>query len=65
MPFFDYPKEIRKVIYANNAIESLNSSFRKVSRNRNLFPSSEALKHLQEMEYADSKLASSSESFLH
>ena len=43
IPFFDYPTEIRKVIYTTNAIESLNSSFRKVSRNRNLFPSSEAV----------------------
>lgn len=39
---FDYPEEIRRVIYTTNAIESLNSSFRKISRNRNLFPSSEA-----------------------
>jgi putative transposase len=43
IPFFDYPKEIRKVIYTANAIESLNSSFRKISRNRNLFPSSDAV----------------------
>lgn len=41
--FYDYPEEIRKVIYTTNAIESLNSSFRKISRNRNLFPSEEAL----------------------
>lgn len=38
-PFFDYPPEIRKVIYTTNAIESLNSSLRKISRHRNLFPS--------------------------
>ena len=43
IPFFDYPPEIRKVIYTTNAIESLNSSIRKISRNRNLFPSEEAL----------------------
>lgn len=43
IPFFDYPEEIRKVIYPTNAIESLNSSFRKISRNRNLFPSEESL----------------------
>ena len=42
-PFFDYPKEIRRVIYTTNAIESLNSSFRKISRSRNLFPSVESL----------------------
>ena len=43
VPFFDYPGEIRRVIYTTNAIESLNSSFRKISRSRNLFPSIESL----------------------
>lgn len=43
IPFFDYPQEIRKVIYTTNAIESLNSSFRKISRSRNLFPTTESL----------------------
>lgn len=43
IPFFDYPEEIRRVIYTTNAIESLNSSFRKISRSRNLFPSTESL----------------------
>jgi len=42
IPSFDYPKETRKVIYTANAIESLNSSFRKISRNRGPFHSSEA-----------------------
>lgn len=41
-PFFAYPPEIRKVIYTTNAIESLNSSLRKVTRNRNSFPNDEA-----------------------
>jgi len=43
VPFFDYPPDIRKAIYTTNAIESLNSSFRKISRNRNLFPTEESL----------------------
>ena len=43
IPFFDYPEDIRKVIYTTNAIESLKSSFRKISRNRNLFPTTESL----------------------
>lgn len=43
IPFFDYPEDIRKVIYTTNAIESLNSSFRKISRSRNLFPSTDSL----------------------
>jgi len=43
VPFFDYPPEIRRIIYTTNAIESLNSSFRKVSRHRNLFPTLDSL----------------------
>jgi len=35
---FDYPTEIRKVIYTTNAIESLNSVIRKAIRNRKIFP---------------------------
>lgn len=35
---FDYPDEIRKVIYTTNAIESLNSVIRKVIKKRKLFP---------------------------
>ncbi|RYD50035.1 MAG: IS256 family transposase [Verrucomicrobiaceae bacterium] len=42
-PFFDYPPEIRKIIYTTNAIESLNSSLRKISRHRNLFPTIDSL----------------------
>lgn len=42
-PFFDYPPEIRKVIYTTNAIESLNMSLRKVTKNRGSFPSDEAV----------------------
>ncbi len=37
--FFDYPAEIRKVIYTTNAIESLNSVIRKSVKTRKLFPS--------------------------
>jgi transposase-like protein len=37
-PFFDYPEEIRKVIYTANAIESLNSVIRKAINNRKIFP---------------------------
>lgn len=36
--FFNYPSEIRKVIYTTNAIESINSSIRKVIKNRKIFP---------------------------
>ena len=43
IPFFDYPPEIRKVIYTTNAIESVNMSLRKITKNRGPFPSDEAL----------------------
>ena len=42
-PFFDYPPEIRKVIYTTNAIESVNMSLRKISKNRGSFPSDDAV----------------------
>ena len=35
---FNYPDEIRKVIYTTNAIESLNSVIRKAIKNRRIFP---------------------------
>jgi len=38
IPFFDYPAEIRKVIYTTNAIESLNMSFKCFSATNILFP---------------------------
>lgn len=41
-PIFDYSKEIRKVIYTTNAIESLNGSLRKVIKNKRVFPSDDA-----------------------
>jgi transposase-like protein len=36
--FFDYPPEIRRVLYTTNAIESLNYSLRRILRNRGAFP---------------------------
>jgi len=39
---FDYPDEIRKVIYTTNAIESLNSVIRKAIKNRKIFPSDDS-----------------------
>jgi len=35
---FEYPPEIRKVIYTTNAIESLNSVIRKATKRRKIFP---------------------------
>jgi putative transposase len=39
---FDYPADIRKVIYTTNAIESLNSVIRKSIKTRKIFPSDDA-----------------------
>jgi putative transposase len=41
--FFDYPPEIRRVIYTTNAIESLNYSLRRVLKTRGAFPSDDAV----------------------
>lgn len=41
-PMFEYPAEIRKVIYTTNAIESVNMSLRKVIKNKRVFPSDDA-----------------------
>src|SRR3989339_583134 len=40
--FFAYTEGIRRVIYTTNAIESLNKSPHKVTRDRNSFPNDEA-----------------------
>jgi len=49
IPFFAHPPEIRKVIYTTNAIESLNMTLRKVTKNRGLFPNDEAALKLMYM----------------
>ena len=40
---FELPQEIRKAIYTTNAIESVNSSLRKVTRGKGSFPSDESV----------------------
>lgn len=40
--FLAYPKDIRRVIYTTNAIESLNMTIRKVLKNKRFFPSDDA-----------------------
>jgi putative transposase len=43
IPLFAFSEDIRKVIYTTNAIESLNMTLRKVTRNHRIFPSDEAV----------------------
>lgn len=42
-PIFKFSAGVRKVIYTTNAIESLNSTYRKLNRQRSVFPSDTAL----------------------
>ena len=42
--FFDYPPEIRKVMYTTNAIEAMNAQLRKVTKKRGAFPNPEAVR---------------------
>lgn len=41
--FFNYPKDIRRAIYTTNAIESLNFSLRKVTKNKSSFPDDDSI----------------------
>jgi len=42
-PIFKFSSDVRKVIYTTNSIESLNSSYRRLNRQRSVFPSDVAL----------------------
>lgn len=42
-PIFKFSADVRTVIYTTNAIESLNSTYRKLNRQRSVFPSGQAL----------------------
>jgi putative transposase len=43
VPMFAFPHEIRKVMYTTNAVESVNMTLRKVSRNHRIFPNDDAV----------------------
>jgi putative transposase len=43
MIFLGYPEEIRKIIYTTNAVESVNSQLRKVTKNKRVFPNDNAV----------------------
>lgn len=42
-PLFELPNEIRKSIYTSNAVESVNSALRKVTRGKGAFPNESAV----------------------
>ena len=43
IPFLAYPKDIRKVIYTTNAIESTNRQIRKIIKSKGVFPNDMAV----------------------
>lgn len=51
--FFKYPEEIRTAIYTTNAVEAVHRQFRKVTKNRALFPNDDALKKMLFLAYRD------------
>ena len=46
IPFFNFPPEVRRLIYTTNSIEGLNRAIRKVIKTRTLFPNEKAAKKL-------------------
>ena len=43
IPMFAFPDDIRRVIYTTNAVESVNMTLRKASRNHRIFPNDDAV----------------------
>jgi len=43
-PFFDYPPELRRVMYTTNAVEALNAQLRKVTKKRGAFPTPDSVR---------------------
>jgi len=44
--FFQFPEEVRKMIYTTNAVEALHRQFRKVTKTKGSFPTDESLKKI-------------------
>ena len=44
--FFDFPDEVRRMIYTTNAVEALHRQFRKVTKTKGSFPTDDALKKM-------------------
>ena len=68
-PIFKFSSDVRKVIYTTNAIESLNSGYRRLNKQRSVFPSDTALlkalylathEIAKKLDYAAAKLGQSS-----
>lgn len=44
--FFNFPQEVRKMIYTTNAVEALHRQFRKVTKTKGAFPTDDSLKKM-------------------
>jgi putative transposase len=44
--FFDFPAQIRRLIYTNNAIEGYHRQLRKVTKNKGVFPTAKSVRKL-------------------
>ena len=44
--YFQFPAEVRKMIYTTNAVEALHRQFRKVTKTKGAFPTDDALKKM-------------------
>lgn len=51
--FFEFPAEIRRLIYTNNAIESYHRQLRKVSKTKGIFPTDESVRKLLYLAHRD------------
>ena len=51
--YFKYPDEIRRIIYTTNIVEGLHRQLRKVTKNKSLFPSDQALTKMIFLSYSD------------
>ena len=53
--FFQFPEEIRRMIYTTNAVEALHRQFRKVTKAKGSFPTDESLKKMLYLTILDLK----------
>ena len=51
--FFDYPAEIRRLIYTTNPIEGYNRQLRKVTKTKSLFPTDKSVRKLLYLAHQD------------
>ena len=51
--FFNYPAEIRRIIYTTNSIEGYNRQLRKVTKNKGVFPTEKSIRKLFYLAHSD------------